>query len=215
MKNKLWFNRTWSKIVSIGVILGIIVGSIQIYKWYVSPDSDIQLTVFVTDENGNVVLENEGELNIPIGNRSLNKPIGLNGRTNFADITEKQIGNVIEIGFKADGWVLVSNNNTFKFTGEPIHLKVKKDDKLGLVYGIVTSRDGQTLIEGVKLLFDNGEEVITDSSGKFRTIMPKQVRVDSEEVFYSVKVIKDGFETIDKYCFPNQFCDIRMDVKYE
>lgn len=59
------------------VILGIL-GSLAsiISLWPMcAPDKNEtkveQLTVFVTDAKGNAVLENEGELNIPLGNRSL------------------------------------------------------------------------------------------------------------------------------------------------
>ena len=59
----------------------------------------LQLTVFVTDTKGNVVLEHTGELNTSIGNRPMRETIGQHGRTNFGDILPEYLGDTITIGF--------------------------------------------------------------------------------------------------------------------
>ena len=79
-----------------------------------SPEK-LQLTVFVTDSEGNVVLEHTGELNTSIGNRPMRETIGQHGRTNFGDILPEHLGDTITIGFKAEGWEVVDSKKTFVF----------------------------------------------------------------------------------------------------
>jgi len=69
-KSPFWQN----KIVQYLGIFGSLASMIALYFVFYPPhtNDNLQLTVFVTDTEGNVVLENEGELNIPLGNRSLN-----------------------------------------------------------------------------------------------------------------------------------------------
>jgi len=107
-----------------------------------NPDKNKQLTIFVTDSKGNVVLENEGELNIPIGNRILNSPIETNGRTNFPDLISDNIGDLITIGLKADGWE-IDGSNKFKFEGKPITLIVKRKN-------LLVAKEKQTLIDSIR-----------------------------------------------------------------
>jgi len=125
------------------VMLGVLGSLASIFSLLLmcNTDKDKQLTIFVTDFNGNVVLENEGELNIPIGNRILNRPIETNGRTNFADIISDNIGDSITIGLKAEGWE-IEGSNKFKFEGKPITLIVKRK-------GSVMKKNGQSLIDSI------------------------------------------------------------------
>jgi len=90
-----------------------------------------QLTIFITDAIGNVVLEFEGELNIPIGNKILNRPDESDSRTNFGDIIANKIGDSITIDLKIEGWE-IDGPNTFLFEGKPINLIVKRENNLGM-----------------------------------------------------------------------------------
>ena len=130
--------------VIIGLLgsLAEILNFVNIFSTTASTEK-LQLTVFVTDTEGNVVLEHEGELNTSIGNRPMREKIGEDGRTNFGDILPEYNGDTITIGFKAEGWEIADGNNTFVFSGEPIHLKVKKDDSLGIIKG--ETREGPLL----------------------------------------------------------------------
>ena len=90
--------------------LGQLLNIVQLWPQASTP---LQLTVFVTDLKGNPVLQQEGRLHIPIGNRALNEVIGENGRTNFGDIALATAGDSISIGLEAEGWEIVDGKNSF------------------------------------------------------------------------------------------------------
>ncbi|MEM7371810.1 MAG: hypothetical protein AAF587_24555 [Bacteroidota bacterium] len=174
----------------------------------------LQLTVFVTDAKGNVVLENQGELNIPLGNRSLNSRIGDDGRTNFGDITGVSKGEKIRIGLEAEGWEIADGNNEFIFTGEPIHLIVQRDNSLGIVKGTVMSRDGSTFLERVEVSINGDTSIYTNQQGRFRIILPLHMRVKSKTERYRLFYMKEGYEPTDEYySITSAGADIRMDPK--
>ena len=161
------------------------------YLWKAS--QPLQLTIFVTDTKGNVVLEHSGRLNIPLGNRSLNEVIGANGRTNFPDITAVNKGDTILIGLEAEGWKIADGMNRFRFTGEPIHLRVARDERLGLIKGVVKSLDGGTYLIGARIQINADTAVFTDSMGFFRILLPEQMRVTENTATYRLSVSKKGF----------------------
>lgn len=159
------------------------------------PKADKQLTVFVIDVKGNVVLKNEGELNIPLGNRLLNEPIGNNGRTNFGDITASNIGDTITIGLKAEDWEIVGTNK-FVFIGEPIKLIVKRDDSFGLIKGIVQSTNGQS-IEDAKIMINVDTTIFTKQDGLFNILLPEKWRAKNKTDLYTFRISKEGFVNLE------------------
>ena len=167
-----------------------------------SVNEKLQLTVFVTDSKGNVVLENEGRLNIPLGNRALNEIIGANGRTNFPDITADNLGDTILIGLEAEGWEIENSNNVFVFQGEPIRLTIKKDNSLGLIKGVVKSRDGQQFLEKALVRINTDTMVWTDQFGVFKMLLPENMRIQKATDRYQLTVSKEGFETTSQYHSP-------------
>lgn len=169
---------------------------------YYDDKSNLQLTIFVVDTNGNVVLENEGRLNIPLGNRTLNELIGANGRTNFSDITSENEGDTILIGLVARGWEIAGGNNTFVFTGDPIRLVVKRNDSLGIIKGVVKSLDGQEFIIGALIRINTDATVFSDSLGHFKIILPMEMRVTKETDRYLLTVSKEGYKTVTQYHSP-------------
>lgn len=186
------------------VILGIL-GSIAsiISLWQVfAPDKNEtkveQLTVFVTDAEGNAVLKYKGELNIPIGNRILNRPIEANGRTNFADITSDNIGDSITIGLKAKGWE-IDGTNQFLFTGKPIKLKVKRDDSLGTIKGSVMTRDGQNFIDSARITINADTTIYSNENGLFEIILPENMRIENDIERYRLTISKEGYETATEH----------------
>lgn len=208
----------WKYITAAAVIIGIF-GSLAEISNVINifpdkkPVEKLQLTVFVTDTKGNVVLENEGRLNIPLGNRSLNEVIGANGSTIFPDITGDNKGDTIMIGLQAEGWEIVGDN-TFVFTGEPIQLKVKKDDSLGIIKGIVKSRDGQEFIEGAKIMIGVDTTILSDKNGTFKIVLPESMRVKKETDGYKLTVSKDSYKTVTEYYYPNSSeAEIRLQKK--
>lgn len=176
--------------------------------------SDIlQLTVFVQDEAGNPVLENEGKLNIPLGNRALNSVIGPNGRTNFADITRDNVGDSITIGLEAEGWEIVDGKNAFLFNGEPIKLTVMKDASLGIIKGVVKSRDGQEFIRGASVAIGADTVITTNQAGVFNITLPPHMRVPAESTPYNLTISSPGYKSTTQYYYPGQSTEIRLNKK--
>ena len=170
----------------------------------------LQLTVFVQDEAGNPVLENDGKLNIPLGNRALNSVIGPNGRTNFADITGENLGDSIIIGLEAEGWEIVNGKNRFAFDGEPIILTVRKDATLGIIKGIVKSRDGQEFISGASIAIGADTSIMTNESGVFNVTLPTSMRVSSESTPYNLTISAPGYKSTTQFYYPGQSTEIRL-----
>ena len=185
---------------------------LSIVLYFSNNHSTTQLTVFVTDTKGNVVLEHEGRINIPLGNRPLNEVIGANGRTNFPDITAENKGDTIQIGLDAEGWEIADGNNTFLFTGKPIHLKVKRDNTLGIIKGVVKSRDGQEFIEGALVRINTDTAVLTDALAIFKIVLTEKMRVKKETDSYLLTVSMEGYKTKTQYYYPKSSdAEIRLD----
>jgi len=185
-------------------IVGII-ASITCFSMYFFPmnfSQTQQLTVDVTDVNGNIALVHEGELNTSIGNRPLKESIGEDGRTNFGDILPKHLGDTITIGFKADGWELADEKNTFKIDGKSIKLRVKKDDSLGIIKGVVKTRDGKEFIDNAKVIINADTVIFTNKNGIFNVVLPERMRVKNLSESYSLNISKEGFKTNTKLYLP-------------
>ena len=195
-------------VIAIAVLVGLleILNVIDIFP----TSKNLQLTIFVTDTKGNPVLENEGRLNIPMGNRSLNEVIGINGRTNFADITSDNEGDTIIIGLEAEGWEIAEGRNTFIFDGEPIHLQVQRDKSLATIKGIVKSRDGQEFLAGAEVRINADTIIRTDANGVFEIVLPESMQVKSLSEAYNLTISAENYITTSQYFFPKTRADIRL-----
>lgn len=181
---------------TIALIIGLI-----IYFLPQMEEDALQLTVYVTDIHGNVVLEHEGMLNTSIGNRPMRETIGEHGRTNFGDILPEYFGDTITIGFTAEGWEIANDQNIFHFSGKPIYLKIKKDDSLGTIKGTVKTRNGQDFIEGAKILINTDTTILTDVNGVFRVVLPESMRVKDVSSAYKLTISKEGYKTKAEYFY--------------
>lgn len=170
-----------------------------------------QLTIFVTDTLGNAVLENQGRLNIPLGNRSLNEVIGVNGRTNFPDITANNLGETLKIGLDAEGWEIVDRNEIHVFNGEPITITVRRDQSLGIIKGVVMSRNGQHFIPDAEIYIGADTLIYSNSRGQFKTVLPNPIRVSKMSDLYKLTIHKQGFKTKTEICHPDSFTEVRLE----
>lgn len=176
-------------------------------------DQNLQLTIFVKDSQGNVAIENEGELNTSLGNRSLNEPIGAHGRTNFPDITENNIGEVFKIGIDAEGWQIIGENE-FVFEGEPVDVIVERDKTLGIIKGVIFDREGQEPIDRAKILINSDTIIWSDNEGLFKILLPSSMRIQQMEERYKLTVSKEGYTTITEMYSPfSSLGEIRMEKK--
>ena len=184
-------------------IVGSIASIIGVLLYFKPPyDKNLQLIVNVIDTHGNVVLENEGELNTSIGNRVLRQTIGSNGQTTFNDILHEYKGDSIQIGFKADGWELIDKNNAFVFDGKPIELKIKRDRSLGIIKGIVKTRDAQRFIEGASVTINSDTVIYSNKNGIFNVVLPLSMQVDNPKTPYTLSIKKEGFKIKNYYYYP-------------
>ncbi|WP_411896093.1 toll/interleukin-1 receptor domain-containing protein [Winogradskyella sp. A2] len=197
----------WKYVFIASLIIGIfgslaeIMGYINVFP-KIGTSEKYQLTVFVTDEDGNVVLEHSGELNTSIGNRPMRETIGEDGRTNFGDILPDYLGDTITIGFKSEGWELANSNNVFVFDGNPISLKIKKDSSLGIIKGVVKTRNGQNFIDNAKVMINTDTIILTDVNGIFKVTLPLNMRANKVTDGYKLTISKEGFETKSQYFYP-------------
>ncbi|PHN08466.1 carboxypeptidase-like regulatory domain-containing protein [Flavilitoribacter nigricans] len=184
-----------------GIALALLLGGALTF-FFILKNEDLQLTVFVTDLRGNVAIENNGRLNIPLGNRSLNEEIGPNGRTNFPDITRSNLGDTITIGLEAEGWEIVDGMNTFIFRGEPIRLQVQRDKSLGTIKGVVKSRDGQKFIAGARVRINNDTVITTNELGIFTVVLPELMQVEKVTEAYLLTVSAENYKTTTQHYYP-------------
>lgn len=209
------FGKLLPLLVAIIVVIILVVKVSElpnIISW--NENKKLQLTVFVTDKDGNVVLENEGRLNIPLGNRSLNEIIGSKGRTNFPDITTDNKGDTILIGLEAENWEIIDGKNEFIFNGEPIRLMVKKDNRLSIIKGTVKSRDGQEFVEGALIRINSDTSVVSNTLGIFKIELPEEMSVSKKTDSYLLTISKSGFKVKTQYHYPlSSDAEIRLEIE--
>jgi hypothetical protein len=173
-----------------------------------------QFTVFVTDINGNVVLEHQGKVNTFLGNRPLRGTIGEDGRVNFGDLQKSYIGDTIQLGFEAEGWELVNLDTLYIFTGKPIKLQIRKDASLGIIKGAVKSRKSGEYLAGAAVRINTDTIIYTDSSGFFKTKLPLKFQVPDINQGYKLEVWAKGYQAKSEYFYPKSTpADIRLTPK--
>ncbi len=197
-------------------VAGSIASIVALWLVFYPPEkvSDVsQLTIFVTDAEGNVVLEHEGVLNAQVGHRPLRETIGEHGRTNFDDILSTHIGDTILVGLDAKGWEIADHKNIFIFDGEPIYLRVKPDNNLGLIKGSIVTRDGQSYIQGAEIRINNDTIITSDKNGIYSILLPGQMRISDANRAYNLTVLKDGFKTKKfRYYVKSSNLEIRLET---
>ena len=192
-----FFNKKIVLIIGIVLILTLLIG------WFSFSSitfSSLQLTVFVEDENGNVILENNGMLTIDFGNDRRTAMIGENGRTNFGEIPSKFKGDTIKIGFNVEGYEIENNINNFIFKGKPIHLIVRRDHSLGLIKGIVKSAD--VAIKGALVRINTDTSILTNHLGEFQIKLPQNMRASSLDDYYDIYISKTEYKTVKYQYYP-------------
>jgi hypothetical protein len=159
-----------------------------------------QFTVFVTDINGNVVLEHQGKVNTFLGNRPLRGTIGEDGRVNFGDLQKSYIGDTIQLGFKAEGWRLVHPDSMYVFNGKPIKLKIRRD--LGSIKGIVKSLKTGEYLPGAEVRINTDTIIYTDSTGVFKIDLPLKYQVPDLHHRYKLEASAQGYISDSQYYQP-------------
>lgn len=207
----------------VGIIVGILAAIFTIVGISITNLSDnsldysrnnLQLTVLVSDEQGNIILENEGEIVIDLGNDRRVAAIGEHGRTNFGEIPNTFKGKKIQIGFSKSGFETIENTTEVIFTGTPIKLHVRRDVSLGVIKGSVQEKFANgSYLEKVEVRINNDTILYTDGNGNINVILPVHMRTKNSDERYKLVVVKEGYEKVVEYYSPlsNPF-DIRLDT---
>lgn len=159
-----FINKIYKWVIVISVFIGISAGlaeftGVNLKDLIKLPNETkvetLQLTVLVSDAEGRVVLENEGELVVDFGNDRRTAMIGEKGRTNFGEIPAIFKGSIIRIGFNVKKYKIIDGKNIFKFTGNPINLFVQKIEKSSAIIKIdEKSNDLSILEQQLKLVLE-------------------------------------------------------------
>ncbi len=165
--------------------------------------------IYQVEEVARCIQEGKLESNII----PLNETIGVNGRTNFPDITADNLGDTLNIGLEAEGWEIVDRNEIYVFDGEPITIRVRRNQSLGIIKGVVMSRDGQDFIANAEILVGADTLIYSNSFGQFKTVLPNSIRVADTSDFYKLTISKKGFKAKTEICYPNTFIEVRLDEK--
>lgn len=193
----------WDFIQRTEIIVSVLAGLFAIlgfFRFYGNDNNDsMQLTVYVQGENQqDIILQNTGKLVVDFDNDRRTAQIGENGRTNFGEIPTKFQNKDIGIGLITEGYELIEPNKKYKLDGKPIYLKVKRDQSLGRITGIVKNKDGSQFLKDALIMVDNDTFVKTDSMGVFKLFLPEKLH--KPQYFLTIK--KQGFQIKTEYYYP-------------
>ncbi len=200
--------------LAVGVIMTLLADTLDVINIFRSSDVDktLQLTIFIRDIQGNIPIENSGQLVVDLGNDSRVAKIGEDGRTNFGEIPSIFQDSIIKVGFEADDYIIADGNNIFKFTGNPIELIIKKKNNLKSIKGVVRNRSGQIFIENAQVRINNDTLVYTNNFGVFAVFLPIEMQLNEVKSSYNLTISKEGFRTISEtYYDSSQNFEVRLD----
>ncbi|MBC7775196.1 MAG: hypothetical protein H7246_07140 [Phycisphaerae bacterium] len=197
------------------LVLIAAVGMLVLYLLFkfMGRDDSMQLTVYVQDAAGKPIaeLQNKGKVIVDFGNDRRSPLIGEDGRTNLGEIPEKFRGGPIPIVLEAEGYEPIEPDKKYVLNGKQVYFLVRRDNSLGIVYGRVTTRDGNEFIAGALVIVsaEGGDtSTHTDSMGYFRLLLPEKMHRRE----YPLIVKKIGFQVArDKFVPRSTPLDIRLD----
>ncbi len=177
--------------------------SITIYFINGNQEGSIQLTVYVHGSKGpqDIVLENRGELIVDFDNDRRTVQIGEDGRTNFGEIPEKFVNEIIGIGVDAPGYESSNPTKVYKMDGKPIYFPVKRAENLLKISGFVKSRDGIRL-ENALVSIGTDTTIKSNESGIFKIVLPEHMGLKNGMEYYSISVEKEGYISETTYYYP-------------
>lgn len=177
---------------------------------FISRKDSMQLTVFVQDAEGKPIpeLQNNGKVIVRFGHDLRDPVIGENGRTNIGEIPSDFRGKEIEVVLVAEGWESIAPEKKYHIDGGQITLNVKRNNSLGIIQGIVRTRQNLEFIGGALVMVDHDTTLQTDSLGRFRLVLPEKMH--KKEYLLTVK--KEGFKDASEIFLPKTTpADIRLE----
>lgn len=184
----------WALIAAAGVLILFL-----LFKFMAHGDS-MQLTVYVQDTSGKPIaeLQNKGKVIVDFGNDRRAPLIGENGRTNLGEIPEKFRGETIPIVLEAEGYKPIEPDKKYVLDGKSVYFLVQRDNSLGIIQGIVQTRDGSEFIAGALVMVDHDTTVQTDNLGRFKLLLPEKMH----KAEYLLTVKKAGFKDANELYRP-------------
>jgi len=193
-------------------ILIAVVGILILYLLFkfMGREDAMQLTVYVQDAAGKPIaeLQNKGKVIVDFGNDRRAPLIGENGRTNLGEIPEKFREETIPIVLEAEGYEPIEPNKKYILDGKQVYFLVRRDNSLGIIQGIVQTRDGSEFIAGALVMVDHDTTTLTDNLGRFRLVLPENMHKGE----YLLTVKKEGFKDANEMYRPKTTpADIRLE----
>ena len=199
---KTWW---WLWLKRLTFLGGIVFGLYQGLAWFGwAPDltnkQPRDLVVFVHGADGpsDRVLVSTGKVLLDFGADRRERDIGADGSAHFGEIPEAFRGKEISLHLAASGFEAAEPGQKYRLDGQPVYLRVRRDNSLGDLRGTVKNRDGRLLLAGTLVLVDSDTTAHTDSPGAFRLRLPEHMQREN----YLLTVKKDGYEIKTEHYFP-------------
>ena len=173
-----------------------------------------QLTIYVHDLENNPALVSKGILNAQLikSHRVFNSMIGDGGRVIFEEIGNENLGDSLVVGIEATGWEIIGNTK-YVYSGKPILIKVREENSLGIIKGVIKTRNGEDLIPNVLININSDTSIVSKADGSFNVLLPRKYWVEKVSVPYKLTLKSDGYKVKSEYCYPNQETEIRLSTK--
>lgn len=201
--DKNWIQKNKVIIISLfSIAILLIVG--LVYKINTSPfQMNIGLAI---DKNIKIhseypKLSNEARLRFYFPNKTIEKEITFNNEIIITEILTSLKNRKCKIELLDKYWI--TTKDSILIDEGVIHLNIIPNDRLANIKGRVKSRNLQDLIHDAKIIID-GIETTSNQNGEFTITMP----IEKRKTNYVIRVEKEGYLSAEKYCVPNDFCEI-------
>lgn len=146
--------------------------------------------IIFPDIKGNWIID------LPSGQR-ITPPIATNGSINVGVF---KAGDKIGLGLNAPGYKPVNPDSQYVFDGKPIYFAIHRS--LGKIRGFIKETDGSSFINGASIII--GDTIVkSDEYGKFRIDLADSLQIENLNEFYTLIVVKEGFNTREVRYYPN------------
>ena len=170
------------------------------------PDtSTFPLTVYVHGSKGHqdILLRNQGEVMIDLGNDRRIEKIGEKGMVYFPAIPAEFRNQEVPISVDAEGFEDVTPNARYVLTGKSIYVEIQRNDDLAVVFGTV--QDEKTFLPDVRVSIGD-LDVTTDENGRFRLEIPP----DKQKTRQRLMAFKAGYHIWESSVLPETGQEVKI-----
>lgn len=180
----------------------VVIGGFQLVPSY----SSFPQTIYVHGNKGkhNIVLKNEGDVIIYLGNDRQIKKIGEYGEAYFPSIPPEFRNQQVHITVIAENFELANADTQYILSGKNIYILVKKDESLARIFGIVTDENNTPLEMVVVQIGDL--QTTTDKNGYFIIDIPLEKRKKQQKL----RAYKKEYEIWECFVYPKSGQEIEI-----